>query len=175
VTSRPGTPTGPPARSDAAANDLVDRADRFAAERHAGQTDKAGAPYIGHPRRVAARLTTPTEKAVALLHDVLEDTGATAEDLRAAGFPEVVVEAVDRLTRRADEPLDDYLHRVAGSPLAQAVKREDICDNADEARLARIPDPDTRARLTEKYRHSLAVLDQSTSSGETARGPAQRR
>jgi (p)ppGpp synthase/HD superfamily hydrolase len=164
VSSRPGPTSGLPARSGPA-DDLVGRADRFAAERHAGQTDKAGAPYIGHPRRVAARLAAPTEQAVALLHDVLEDTGTTTADLRAAGFPEVVVEAVDRLTRRADEPVDSYLHRVAGSTLALAVKRADIADNADEARMARIPDPATRARLTEKYRHALAVLDGSATSG----------
>jgi (p)ppGpp synthase/HD superfamily hydrolase len=142
--------------------EVLNLADRYAAERHAGQTDKTGEPYIGHPRRVAGRLATPTQKAVALLHDVLEDTGTTREDLRDVGFPDIVIEAVDRLTRRTDESFDDYLHRVAGSELASAVKRADIADNADPERLARIPDPETRARLTEKYRRALAVLDEFT-------------
>ncbi len=145
-----------------AADDLVVDADRFAAERHRGQTDKIGEPYIEHPRRVAARVTTPTQKAAALLHDVLEDTGATVRDLQVAGFPTAVIEAVERLTRRTEESLEEYLRRVAGSPVATTVKRADIADNTDPARLARIADPAVRARLTEKYRRSIEILDRLT-------------
>jgi (p)ppGpp synthase/HD superfamily hydrolase len=67
------------------ADDLVVRAERFATRWHAGQTDKLGAPYISHPRRVAARLTVPEQQVVAWLHDVLEDTGATLHDYACPG------------------------------------------------------------------------------------------
>jgi hypothetical protein len=141
------------------ADDLVGRAERFATRWHAGQTDKLGAPYISHPRRVAARLTVPEQQAVAWLHDVLEDTGATRDDLLAAGFPPDLVAAVDALTRRPGEAEHDYLARVCGCTLTINVKRADIADNRDPHRIARLPDPALRRRLTEKYDRCLALLD----------------
>jgi (p)ppGpp synthase/HD superfamily hydrolase len=138
---------------------LLGRADQVAARAHEGQTDKSGVPYIEHPRRVASRLSSPEEKMVALLHDVVEDTHLRLEDLRAEGFPAEVVDAVDRLTRRKDQSAEDYLAGIVRSNLAVAVKRADIADNADPERLARLPDVEMRDRLTEKYRHALEVLD----------------
>jgi (p)ppGpp synthase/HD superfamily hydrolase len=140
-------------------DDPVVLAERFARRWHAGQTDKLGAPYIGHPRRVAARLTTPEQKIVAWLHDVLEDTGATRDDLIAAGFHPHLVEAVDALTRRPDETEHDYLTRVSSSRLAVTVKRADIADNRYPGRIAQLPDPALRRRLEEKYDRALALLD----------------
>jgi hypothetical protein len=139
--------------------DPVALAEQLATRWHAGQTDKLGEPYIGHPRRVAARLTTPDEKIVALLHDVLEDTEATRDDLHAAGFGAAIVEAVDALTRRPDETEHDYLTRVCSSPLAVTVKWADIADNRDPQRIARLPDPAMRHRLTQKYDRALGLLD----------------
>jgi (p)ppGpp synthase/HD superfamily hydrolase len=142
------------------AENLTATAQRIATEAHAGQTDKAGQPYIGHPGRVAARLTGDEQaEAAAWLHDVIEDTQTTATDLAAQGIPANVVAAVEALTRGNGEPPDDYYARVAANPLALKVKRADIADNADPERLAHL-DPAIRERLTAKYDHARVVLGQ---------------
>jgi (p)ppGpp synthase/HD superfamily hydrolase len=148
-------------------DDLVVLAEQLATRWHAGQTDKLGEPYIGHPRRVAARLTMAEQRIVALLHDVLEDTEATREGLIAAGFPPDIIAAIDALTRRPGETEHDYLARVCRSPLAVTVKRADIADNRDPERIARLPDPALRHRLEQKYDHALTLLDR------LARGTAE--
>ena len=120
-------------------NDLAARAETLARAAHAGQVDKAGAPYAAHPARVAAAVPgDPLAEAAAWLHDVIEDTGTTLADLRAEGFPEPVLAAVDALTRRADEERDAYYARVAADPLALRVKRADIADNSGPERLSLI-------------------------------------
>jgi (p)ppGpp synthase/HD superfamily hydrolase len=139
--------------------ELVDTARAIAVDAHADQQDKAGAPYIGHPARVAGRLDDDVARAVAWLHDVLEDTPVTEDDLHRAGFPAEVVATVRALTRRDDEPLDDHLARVrAHGELAVRVKLADVADNADPTRLARL-EPATRARLEAKYARTRAALD----------------
>lgn len=94
----------------------------------------------------------------ALLHDVLEDTGTTAEHLLRAGCPGPVVRAVQALTKATGEALEDAMRRVAHDPLALEVKRADIADNSDPQRLALLPD-EIADRLREKYRQSTALLD----------------
>lgn len=115
---------------------------KLAAAAHEGQLDKQGAPYITHPLRVMARVEPHGLDAqiVALLHDVLEDSETTADDLRAAGFADPVVDAVTRLTHRPGEPYADYVVRCAGSPLARAVKLADLEDNARPSRALLRPD-----------------------------------
>jgi (p)ppGpp synthase/HD superfamily hydrolase len=141
-------------------DDAAAHAERVAREAHVGQVDKAGRPYIDHPRRVAARVAEvdgrPAAVAVAWLHDVVEDTPTTLEDLRDAGFGADVVAAVDALTRRPGEG-DDYYLRVASDDLATVVKLADIWDNTNPERLARLS-PDDQARLEQKYRHALEAI-----------------
>jgi hypothetical protein len=132
-------------------------ASEIATNAHASQVDKAGAPYISHPARVAARLTSPEERAAAWLHDVLEDTSVTADELHAAGMPDVVLTAVLALTRRAGEDPDDYYHRVRSNPLALRVKLADLDDNSAPDRLALLDEP-TRTKLEAKYVHARAAL-----------------
>lgn len=127
---------------------------------HEGQLDKAGRPYIEHPARVMARLEGPYERMAAALHDVLEDTDVTAADLRAAGCPEPVIAAVDALTKRPGEPLEESMRRAAADPIARRVKLADIADNADPARLALLA-PETAARLRRKYTESARLLQES--------------
>jgi (p)ppGpp synthase/HD superfamily hydrolase len=139
--------------------DLIATGRRFALRAHAEQVDKAGEPYIEHPARVAAtaaRVGVEAE-AVGWLHDVVEDSPVTLDELRAAGLPESVVAAVDALTRRDGEPAEDYYRRVAGDRLARVVKDADLADNADPARLARL-DEATRVRLCAKYAHAREML-----------------
>lgn len=130
---------------------------RIATEAHAGQVDKLGVDYIEHPRRVAARLDRFEEQAVAWLHDVLEDTDVTADDLLAAGVDPAVVDAVVLLTRTGSTEPTAYYADIAADPLARAVKLADIADNTDPDRTARL-EPRERERLAEKYRRARLAL-----------------
>lgn len=141
----------------------VDAAAVLARSAHAGQIDKAGAPYIDHPARVAARVRAgghgDDAEIVAWLHDVVEDTDVTLVDIEREFGPRIAG-AVDAMTRRPGEG-DGYYERVAADPLALAVKRHDIDDNTAPERTARL-DPATRERLAAKYRHARQVLDESS-------------
>lgn len=135
---------------------MVSAADALAEQAHAGQTDKAGRPYVEHPRRVAARFEDPVLRTVALLHDVVEDTHVTLNDLHRL-FPTNVVMAVDALTHRKGEDRDLYYRRVRANERARLVKHADIDDNADPQRLALL-DEATRDRLVAKYEKARAAL-----------------
>jgi hypothetical protein len=139
----------------------VDDAIALARRAHAGQTDKAGRPYIEHPLRVMRRLRGEYEQMAAILHDVLEDTPITEQDLRAADCPEPVITAVRALTKQPGEPLDNSMARAAANPIACAVKRADITDNSDPSRLALLGEA-TAARLRRKYADSLRLLKHPT-------------
>lgn len=115
---------------------LLHHAIEIALKAHQGQTDKYGAPYIGHIMRVTEFGKTTDEKIVGALHDTIEDTDLTLHDLRKEGFPENILYAVDCLTRRDNESYDDFTQRVTKSPLATSVKLNDLRDNMD---LRRIP------------------------------------
>lgn len=144
--------------------ELIGLAERVARRAHADQVDKAGAPYIDHPTRVATavRQQAPDSsadlvEAAAWLHDVVEDTGVTLDRLAELGLPGAVVNAVDALTRRHGEQSDMYYTRVAADPVALVVKLADLADNSDPERLALL-DATTRQRLTAKYDHARQAL-----------------
>lgn len=150
--------------------ELVALATEIAQDAHAGQIDKAGAPYIGHPARVAAsardRAGEPQAdlvEAAAWLHDVVEDTDVTLDDLIERDVPRPVVTAVDALTRRPGEKSEMYYSRVAADPIALVVKLADLADNSDPDRLVSL-DEGTQARLTAKYEHARATLNELTAS-----------
>lgn len=132
---------------------------RVATMAHAGAVDKAGAPYLGHAIRVADRLEDPLDKIVELLHDVLEDSSLTMDDLRHEGFPEEAVQAVVVLTRQPGESYTAFIERVAQDPRATRVKRADLEDNLD---LSRISEPTERdqSRLR-RYHRAYARLQRS--------------
>lgn len=140
---------------------LVACAERIARAAHAGQTDKAGRPYIGHPQRVAAIVTarggTPAAIAAAWLHDVLEDTDVTGADLADAGIPRESVAAVEALTKRAGESLEAYYAGVRLDDIAVLVKTADLDDNTSPARQALLDDA-TRERLQAKYARARELL-----------------
>lgn len=128
---------------------------------HDGQLDKSGKPYIGHPLRVMGSVTTEHEQMAAVLHDVVEDTPVTADDLLAAGLPPEVVTAVVALSKEPGEAQDAYLARVAADPIAIVVKRADIADNSSPRRLHQLDAP-TQARLRIKYADAVRLLDEYT-------------
>jgi hypothetical protein len=127
---------------------------------HRGQLDRTGAPYIDHPGRMAERFdpaTEPVEAAAAWLHDVLEDTPVTAEELFEAGILPHVIEVVRLLTRTPDVSADEYYARLRDHEVARRVKLADIDDNTARWRLRRL-DYDTQVRLVEKYRVARQAL-----------------
>ena len=117
---------------------LLEKAILLAVKAHQGQVDKAGAPYILHPLRVMLKLNSETEMITGILHDVIEDTNWTLENLRQERFPEEIIEALDCLTRREGEDYQDFIKRVAGNPLARNVKLADLEDNLNILRFETI-------------------------------------
>ena len=139
----------------------LERAIAIAAEAHAGQVDKAGAPYILHPLRVMLACQTDEERIVGVLHDVCEDCpGWDFARLRAEGFSEQVIAGLDAVTKREGEDYPAFVRRAAADPIGRAVKRADLADNSDLSRIA-APSERDHARL-ERYRAAIAELDGAT-------------
>lgn len=129
---------------------------RIASEAHAGQIDKCGQPYILHPLCVSMYCKTNEEKIVAILHDVVEDTSVTLNDLSDLGLSYDLRLAVDAITKRSSEVYWDYLDRVFKNPIALAVKIEDMIDNADLSR-AISPTPEDYERHA-RYSNRINLL-----------------
>lgn len=138
---------------------LIETADQFAEKVHAGQVDKSGVDYINHPRAVAALVEKPEEKIVALLHDTIEDTDTTMEELREI-FGDEIAEAVLTLTHREGEDYFDYVARAAQSHLTRAVKMADLTHNMDTRRLNEVTEKDLRRE--EKYKKAYDMLERAS-------------
>ncbi len=110
---------------------LIAKAFNIAVEAHAGQKDKYGMPYLLHVTRVMERGLTWEEKICGILHDIVEDTPWTIADLRAQGFPEIVLEVVDLLSKPVDADYMEYVKRIGNHPVARRVKLNDLQDNMD--------------------------------------------
>src|SRR4051812_45254998 len=121
--------------NDTNASASLEAAIALAVEAHRGQFDKSGQPYILHPLRVMFSCSTDLERTVAVLHDVIEDTGHTFDDLRARGFSEQVLAALECVTKREGEDYERFVERAATNPIARAVKLADLQDNMDLRRL----------------------------------------
>lgn len=136
--------------------ELLNQAIALAHQAHAGQVDKGGHPYIGHPLRVMAAVEDGEAKIVAVLHDAIEDTDLTLADLGDRGFPPQIIQALDAITKREGESYETYLQRVITNPLALGVKIADMEDNCDLSRIAQ-PTAKDHARLA-KYQSILPRL-----------------
>lgn len=136
---------------------LLELAIEVATKAHAGQLDKGGNLYILHSQAVAASLDSTENKIVAYLHDVVEDTNITLEDLEKMGFTYRIVNSIRILTKSKDISYDDYLKSVKKDSNAWHVKMADIKHNMD---ISRIPEPTAKdvARI-EKYKKALAFLE----------------
>jgi GTP diphosphokinase / guanosine-3',5'-bis(diphosphate) 3'-diphosphatase len=135
----------------------LDKAIILAAEYHIGQTDKIEEPYILHPIRVMLQMKTESARIVAVLHDIIEDTEMSADNLLFLGYPDKVVDAVVAITKQPGEKYLDYLGRVNANPIARKVKIADIKDNLSEDRIKKLL-PSVRARLWHKYQQALSFL-----------------
>ena len=135
---------------------LLELAIAIAHKAHAGQLDKAGKPYILHPLTVMAQMDTTESKIVAMLHDAIEDSDLTIEELVQEGFPELITNAIAAITKRDGEMYADYLLRVMANAIARKVKIADVTHNMDISRIANPTEKDFQ-RL-EKYKKVLNQL-----------------
>ncbi len=136
--------------------DETKKALKLCFEAHKNQVDKSGMPYVFHPFHVAEQMTDEATTIVALLHDVVEDTDYTLEDLAAEGFGKDLLEAVALMTHEDDVPYLDYVAKLKDNPIARAVKLADLAHNSDLSRIGEV-DEETRERL-EKYQKAIALL-----------------
>jgi len=134
----------------------LDKAVAIATKAHAGQLDKAGQPYILHPLRLMFKFQHEIERVIAVLHDVVEDSDVSLDDLKKFGFTPPVIETIDCLSRRIDESYEDFIFRVSSNSLARKIKIEDLKDNLDLTRINSISEKDL-ARV-EKYHKALKLL-----------------
>ena len=139
---------------------LIETSLHIALRAYAGKTDKAGREYILHPLRVMAKMKTELEMSAALLHDVIEDSEITAEQLLAEGIPAEVVEAVQSLSKNENEEYQEFVARTKRNALAAKVKIADIEDNIDVLRLASLDDYDL-ARIR-KYHSAWRFLKEES-------------
>ena len=137
---------------------LTVKAMGIAYDAHHGQVDKSGVPYIFHPIHLAEMMDDEQSCCVALLHDTVEDTDVTLEQL-SVDFPPEVVEAVRLLTHDPDTDYYDYVRAIRGNSLARKVKLADLANNSDATRFAGVPVPEGRiGYLRDKYAKAKAIL-----------------
>ena len=135
---------------------LTKKAIQFAYHAHHGQTDKSGLPYIHQSIHLAEQMTEEYAAVCALLHDVVEDTDYTFEDLEKEGFPAEVIDALKLLTHDDSEDYFDYIRRIRRNPIAAAVKKADLMHNSAPTRLEKLSESDL-LRM-EKYKKTLDIL-----------------
>ena len=136
---------------------LTKKAMKLCFTAHKDQTDKSGLPYVFHPFHLAEQMTDEYAAIAALLHDVVEDTDYTFDDLAAMGFPAEVLAALRLLTHDDSVPYMDYVAQAKANPIARAVKLADLRHNSDLTRLDEIT-PDALARA-EKYQKAIRLLE----------------
>ncbi len=128
-------------------------------EKHKDQVDKQGIPYVFHPFIVANNMETEEETIVALLHDVIEDTNTSIEDLKKFGFNDKIINAIDTLTHKENEDYETYIARIATNKLATKVKMADLRHNMDITRFANTIISDNYLRKYKIYDQSLQYLE----------------
>gem|GEM_PF-432905 len=137
---------------------LINKALGIAYAAHHGQADKSGAPYIYHPAYLASQMETEDEIITALLHDVVEDTDITIEDLEREGFPPATIEALKLLTHDDGSGYSQYIDRIGTNPLATKVKLADLRHNGNPSRNANLP-PEDAVKYREKYGDAVRQLE----------------
>ena len=137
---------------------LTKKAMKLCFAAHRDQTDKSGLPYVFHPFHLAEQMTDEETTVVALLHDVVEDTGYTLSDLGDMGYPSAVLEAIALMTHDDIVPYLEYVAKIKQNPIAKAVKLADLRHNSD---LTRLDVVDERAiARAEKYAAAIRLLEE---------------
>ena len=137
--------------------DLLPVAIALAVEAHGGTIGKDGMPYILHPLRLMMKADGYAEQIVAVLHDAVEDTALTLQELADRGFPEEIVSAIEAVTKKPGEDYEAFIERIAADPLAARVKLLDLYDNVDLTRLAEVGETDLQR--VAKYHRTIARLE----------------
>lgn len=135
--------------------DRIEIAKALAAKAHAGQVDKAGRPYIEHPIVVSSMLEGEDEKITALLHDVVEDTDVSLDEIRRL-FGDTIADAVGCMTHDKSVDYFTYIKKIKNNPIARKVKLADLTHNMDLSRLPEVGESDLK-RL-EKYKKARMIL-----------------
>jgi (p)ppGpp synthase/HD superfamily hydrolase len=134
---------------------MLDLAIEIACSAHKGQKDKAGDNYILHPLRLMLKFEREEERVCAVLHDVIEDSNMTIASLTEKGFSLKVLDALECLTKRNNEPYEDFIQRISGNNLASRIKIEDIKDNLNLSRLQELKEYDLKR--IDRYHKALSV------------------
>ncbi len=138
--------------------ELTKKALKLCFEAHKDQVDKTGMPYVFHPFHLAEQMKDEISVTCALLHDVVEDTDYTPDDLRSMGFPEEVLTVLALLTHDESVPYMTYVEALSKHPIARQVKLADLRHNSD---LSRLDEVDERAKERQKkYRQAIRKLKQ---------------
>ena len=128
-------------------------------EAHKDQTDKSGLPYVFHPFHLAEQMPDEKTTVVALLHDVIEDTDYTLDDLKNMGYSDDILSAIVLMTNDDGVPYMEYVALIKKSPIAKMVKLADLRHNSNMSRLDKVTAHD-RER-TEKYKKAIEFLESS--------------
>lgn len=139
---------------------LTKKAISLCFEKHKNQVDKCGLPYPFHPFHVAESMKDEYTTCVALLHDIVEDTDTSLEDLKIMGFPNEIVTAISYMTHDENVPYLEYVKKIKSNSIAKEVKISDLKHNSDLTRLDEITEKDLK-RL-EKYEKALEILLSTT-------------
>lgn len=135
---------------------LTKKAMRICFDAHKNQVDKSGLPYVFHPFHLAEQMDDEEAVCVALLHDVIEDTNTTFEDLEKEGFNENIISALKVLTHDKDVPYMDYVLKIKPNLLARRIKLADLRHNSDLTRLDEVDD--YILERVEKYKKAIELL-----------------
>ena len=135
---------------------LTKKAMKVCFEAHKDQLDKTGLPYVFHPFHLAEQMDDEISTICALLHDVVEDTDTTLEDLGEMGFPQEAIEVLALLTHADEVPYMDYVREISRNKIATKVKIADLMHNSDVTRLDTVDE--YAVRRNEKYREALWIL-----------------
>ena len=128
----------------------------LACDKHSEAKDKNGDPYILHPKYVSDKFDVLDFKIVAILHDIVEDTDVSLEDLKKLNFPNKIIKAIDAITRRENEAYFDYILRVKNNGIARLVKIEDLKHNLLPERISKIKENES---LKQRYEKALKILE----------------
>lgn len=138
--------------------EMTKRALALCFEAHKDQKDKSGLPYVFHPFHLAEQMEDEETTVVALLHDVIEDTEYTIEDLQKAGFSQNVISAIALMTHDPQVPYMEYVRAIKSNPIARAVKLADLRHNSDMTRLDIITQRDEER--AKKYLDAIVILEE---------------
>ena len=137
---------------------ITKKALKLCFEAHKEQVDKSGMPYVFHPFHLAEQMQTEEATVVALLHDVVEDTDYTIDDLTSMGFGKTITDAIALLTHADGVAYMDYVRKIKNNPIAKAVKLADLKHNSDLTRLDVVDEKALNRK--EKYSKAIKLLEE---------------